>query len=206
MRLRRKKWAASTIARHPSTALSLEDLDRLPPFSRLEIGSGKGRFLLEMAKRNPSERFLGIEINYNAFSLAVKRSEEYADPPLTNFAFLNAPFQKVIPRIEKGSLQAIYLNFSDPWPRRREHKRRLTYPTLLLDYLSLLQKGGQVLFKTDDPSLFEDSLKYFASVPGFRIAFQGLYPSLDDGDVMTEFEEKFRSQGKSILRIAAVKA
>ena len=70
MRLRRKKWAPETIARHPDTALNLDSLNNLPEFSYLEIGSGKGRFLLTMAKNNPSRKYLGIEMNYNAFSLS----------------------------------------------------------------------------------------------------------------------------------------
>lgn len=207
MRLRHKKWAPATIARHPDSALNLDNLDSLPSFSYLEIGSGKGRFLLTMAKKHPERRYLGVEINYNAFSLAIKLSEdiEFNDPPLHNFAFINAPFQRVFEKIPKESLDVIYLNFSDPWPRNREHKRRLTYPTFLNSYLSILKDGGLVRFKTDNESLYQDSLKYFASVSQFEMVLEGVYEKEDDDDVMTEFEQKFREQGKKIFRIVAKK-
>lgn len=207
MRLRHKKWAASTIEKHPDTALNLDDLDRLPSFNYLEIGSGKGRFLLTMAKRHPDRSYLGVEINYNAFSLAIKLSEsdEFKEMERINYAFLNAPFQKVFEKILPSSLDCIYLNFSDPWPRNREHKRRLTYPTLLHSYRTVLKVGGEVRFKSDNELLYANSLKYFSSVDGFKVVLEGVYEKEDEEDVMTEFEEKFRQQGKKIYRIIARK-
>lgn len=205
MRLRRKKWAPETIARHPDTALNLDDIDRLPKFNCLEIGSGKGRFLLNMAKKNPSNAYLGIEINYNAYSAAIKLSEDEEFAEVRNYAFMNAPFQRVYEKIGKESLDCIFLNFSDPWPRKREHKRRLTYPTFLEKYLSMLRKGGRILFKTDNDELFDDSCKYFQSMEGLDIDFMGIYETEVEDDVMTEFEQKFREAGKSIHRIVATK-
>lgn len=207
MRLRRKKWALETIARHPGTALNLDSLNNLPEFSYLEIGSGKGRFLLTMAKNNPSRKYLGIEMNYNAFSLAIKLSEDplFAEFDNHNYAFINAPCERVFEKIKPESLECIYLNFSDPWPRKREHKRRLTYPTLLNVYLNLLKKDGMVVFKTDNVELYEDSTKYFSSVVGFDVIFEGEYKEEALDDVMTEFEQKFREQGKPIFRIIAKK-
>ena len=207
MRLRRKKWAPETIARHPGTALNLDSLNNLPEFSYLEIGSGKGRFLLTMAKNNPSRKYLGIEMNYNAYSLAIKLSEDplFAEFDNGNYAFINAPCEWVFEKIKPESLDCIYLNFSDPWPRKREHKRRLTYPTLLNVYLNLLKKDGMVVFKTDNVELYEDSTKYFSSVVGFDVIFEGEYKEEALDDVMTEFEQKFREQGKPIFRIIAKK-
>lgn len=207
MRLRRKKWAPETIARHPVTALNLDSLNNLPEFSYLEIGSGKGRFLLTMAKNNPSRKYLGIEMNYNAYSLAIKLSEDplFAEFDNGNYAFINAPCERVFEKIKPESLDCIYLNFSDPWPRKREHKRRLTYPTLLNVYLNLLKKDGMVVFKTDNVELYEDSTKYFSSVVGFDVIFEGEYKEEALDDAMTEFEQKFREQGKPIFRIIAKK-
>lgn len=205
MRLRHKKWAPETIARHPTTALNLDSLDNLPKFSYLEIGSGKGLFLLTMAKNNPTNNYLGVEINYNAFSAAIKLSENDEYKELSNYAFINAPFQRVYEKIEKESLDTIFLNFSDPWPRKREHKRRLTYPTMLENYLKILKVGGKIIFKTDNVDLYTDSSKYFASVVGLKVIYDGVYEVEDDDDVMTEFESKFRSQGKQIFRIVAAK-
>lgn len=182
-------------------------MNNLPEFSYLEIGSGKGRFLLTMAKNNPSRKYLGIEINYNAFSLAIKLSEDplFAEFDNRNYAFINAPCERVFEKIKPESLDCIYLNFSDPWPRKREHKRRLTYPTLLNVYLNLLKKDGMVVFKTDNVELYEDSTKYFSSVVGFDVIFEGEYKEEALDDVMTEFEQKFREQGKPIFRIIAKK-
>lgn len=205
--IKTKKWAPETIARHPGTALNLDSLNNLPEFSYLEIGSGKGRFLLTMAKNNPSRKYLGIEMNYNAFSLAIKLSEDplFAEFDNRNYAFINAPCERVFEKIKPESLDCIYLNFSDPWPRKREHKRRLTYPTLLNVYLNLLKKDGMVAFKTDNVELYEDSTKYFSSVVGFDVIFEGEYKEEALDDVMTEFEQKFREQGKPIFRIIAKK-
>lgn len=205
MRLRRKKWAPDTIARHPDTALNLDNVDSLPSFNCLEIGSGKGRFLLNMAKNNPQNNYLGIEINYNAFSAAIKLSESEEFSDVKNYAFMNAPFQRVYEKIEQDSLDMIFLNFSDPWPRKREHKRRLTYPTLLEKYLLILKQGGTIAFKTDNDELYTDSCEYFKSVKGLKIEYMDVYEKEDEGDVMTEFEEKFREAGKSIYRIVARK-
>lgn len=144
-------------------------------------------------------------MNYNAFSLAVKLSEDEEFKDVKNFGIVNAPVQKVFEKIEKESLDCIYLNFSDPWPRNREHKRRLTYPTFLNVYLELLRKGGKVVFKTDNNDLYTDSDGYFSSIKGFNVIFSGEYVSEDEDDVMTEFEERFRSQGKKIFRIIAEK-
>lgn len=206
MRLRRKKWAPEVIARHPGKALGPAELDRLPSFDCLEIGSGRGRFLLEKAKANPGHSFLGVEVNYNAFSLAIKRIEDPAYPPtMTNFAFLNVPLEKMVALVKPQSIAEIYVNFPDPWPKKRQFKRRLTYPARLAEYYAMLKKGGRVLFKTDNRDLFEASVAYFALFSKLRVLFAGPYPADDPTDVMTEFETKFRAAGCIIYRIVAIK-
>lgn len=206
MRLRRKKWAPEMIQEHKDIALNLDSLTALPPCDSLEIGSGRGKFLMEKALANPSHHFLGIEINYNAFSLAIKRAQDERYKQMAkNYAFVNAPMEKVMPFISKESLDSIFLNFSDPWPKKRQYKRRLTYPTRLEEYYQKLKKGGKLYFKTDNLDLFQASETYFKDFGKFKILFDGPYLKDDPDDVMTEFEEKFRNQGLPIYRIVAVK-
>lgn len=204
MRLRRKKWAPSMIEAHPDVALTEGKEAELLPFDGLEIGSGRGKFLLEMAKKNPSRRFLGLEMNYNAFSLAVKRAANDPDAP-KNFAFLNVPMERVMETLKDDSISDIYLNFSDPWPKKKQYKRRLTYPTRLYEYYRVLKKGGTVRFKTDNEALYRDSVHYFKAFGQFEIRFEGVYETDDPDDVCTEFEARFRAQGVPIYRIVAVK-
>ncbi len=161
---------------------------------------------MEKAKANPTLRFLGIEINYNAFSIAIKKSEDTSYlPTMKNYAFLNVPFAKALPLMAKGSVREIYLNFPDPWPKKRQFKRRLTFPSRLAEYYGLLKKGGKVFFKTDNKDLFSASEQYFAQFGGFAIEFSGIYEADDPSDVMTEFEAKFRGLGQPIYRIVARK-
>lgn len=204
MRLRRRPWAKAVIESNHQVALTRDDEDHLPSFDRLEIGSGRGRFLLEKAAMEPAARFLGLEMNYNAFATSVKRWSQMADQP-TNVWFLNDTFESVVDRIPLSSLDAVYLNFSDPWPKARQQRRRLTHPDRLAEYYRLLRVGGFVLFKTDNRDLFDASVGYFETFGRFRVIFSGVYEEEEAGDVCTEFEERFRSQGLPIYRIVAVK-
>ena len=204
MRLRHRPWAEDTISANREVALVREDEDALPAFDRLEIGSGRGRFLLEKALKEPAHSFLGLEMNYNAFALAVKRWADM-DPRPTNAKFLNDTLEHVIDRIPAGSVEEIYLNFSDPWPKIKQQKRRLTHPDRLAEYYRILKLDGRILFKTDNRDLFEASLHYFEVFARFTVTFQGVYEEDEPSDVCTEFEQKFRSQGLPIYRIVAVK-
>lgn len=210
MRLRHKAWAAPLLAAHRDIGLNLEDVDKkdIPPFNALEIGSGCGGFLIQMAKKNPDSQFLGVEVANNAFAIAVKKYVSLPEEEQPkNLHFLNAPVEKLFPLIPPLSLDVIYLNFSDPWPKKRHNKRRLTFPTKLNEYALLLKKGGKILFKTDNDILYEDSKKYFRSVePLYDITFIDTYLVEENpDDCMTEYEEKFRSKGQPIHRIEAVK-
>jgi len=205
MRLRRKKWAGKMIEDNQSIALNLDSLENLPDADYLEIGSGRGLFLLEKALKDQEHFYLGIEINYNAFSLAIKRAQDERYKDLSNFAFLNAPFDKVFPFLKENRFKAIYLNFSDPWPKKRQFKRRLTYPTKLEQYYQLLVNDGKIFFKTDNELLFLSSNEYFKEFGKFQVLSSGIYEKNDSDDVVTEFEKKFRDQGLKIYRIVAKK-
>jgi tRNA (guanine-N7-)-methyltransferase len=204
MRLRHKPWASSLLSQHRDIALNESDLLSLPSFDRLEIGSGCGGFLIKMASKNPSHVYLGAEVASTAFAIAVKKLTEQEKKP-TNLKFINCPVEKLMPLVKPGSVGVIYLNFSDPWPKTRHHKRRLTYPTRLDEYYAALLKGGKLFFKTDNDGLYEDSKKYFLSEGKFVCTFIDDYQTEDPEDEESEYEEKFRTKGVTIHRIVAIK-
>lgn len=208
MRLRHRKWADEVLAQNKDISRNLSDFDQdsIKTFDRLEIGSGCGGFLLDMAKRFKDDRFLGVEINLNAFAIAVKKAtqEENKD----NFLLLNAPIERVFPLIEDKQLKAIYINFPDPWPKKRQHHRRLSYPTLLKEYFRILKDDGTIYFRTDNSELFFDSVSYFKSVDLYEIeVIEPFYSEKVDYLAPTEYEKKFREKGVDIhLLIAKKKA
>lgn len=205
MRLRHKKWAEELLANNREIGLNDDDIENLPKFDELELGSGCGDFLIQKAVNNPSIQYLGVEINNIAFAIAVKKLVEMGEDRPTNIHFINTDANKLFEHIEKGSVSRIYLNFNDPWPKKKHHKRRLTYVTKLAIYYDLLKQGGEVLYKTDNDILYPDSCEYFKEFGKFDCDFVDDYKELDEGDVMSEYEKKFRSKGKDIHRIRARK-
>ena len=162
----------------------------------LEIGFGKGDFLLEMAKRHPERNFLGIE---RSSAFALKAMREVGD--LDNIRFMTGNVQNLLPLMEDNLFSGLYLNFSDPWPKPRHYKRRLTYRQLLLDYDRILKPGSLVQIKTDSKTLFAFTLEEL-----FALKKHAFDVTLDlHGDarwkenIPTIYEEKFSAQGKSIL-------
>jgi tRNA (guanine-N7-)-methyltransferase len=206
MRLRHKPWAKPLIEEHKDVALNDNDLLTLSPFDILEVGSGCGGFLIKMAQKRKDKQFLGAEVAYTAFAIAIKKLEgvEESQRP-NNLRFINTSIDRLADQIKPESLEEIYLNFSDPWPKKRHHKRRLTFPTRLQMYYSWLKKGGKLAFKTDNDALYHDSKEYFASFSKFRVEFIDDYDGKDETDEMSEYEEKFRLKGQKIHRIIAYK-
>ena len=123
----------------------------------LEIGSGKGGFLSSMATKFPEYEFIGVEMQRTALAIACKYIEKNS---IENLRFFASDIALLFEKFEEGSFDYIFLNFSDPWPKKRQHKRRLTYPTFLKQYYKLLKKGGRLIFKTDNEVLFIDSIEY----------------------------------------------
>ena len=207
MRLRHRKWADSVILENKDISRDLSDFD--PEFVKkcqnLEIGSGQGGFLLSVSTLNPNELYLGVEINRNAFALAVKHASLVKETRTKNFMLLNAPIERLLPLIEENQLHHLYLNFSDPWPKKKQHHRRLTYPTLLKEYHRILNgENGTLYFRTDNIDLFNDSIEYFKSTNLFEIEIiQPFYSEKVDYLPPTEYETKFRSQGVQINLLIA---
>ena len=208
MRLRHRKWADAVLDDNKDIARNLSDFEpeKIAEFENVEIGSGQGGFLLEVCKLQPNEKYLGVEINRNAFALAVKHASAVKEER-TNFMLLNAPIERIFPLIKDHQLKRIYLNFSDPWPKKRQHHRRLTYPTLQKEYHRILKEDGILYFRTDNIDLFNDSIEYFKETNLFDIEIiQPFYSENVDFLPPTEYEKKFREKGVQInLLIAKAK-
>ena len=166
----------------------------------LEIGCGKGRFALEMARRYPEINFLAIEREEGALVMATEKAMEAGLPNLRFLSFDAAALGEIF---ADGEVDLIYLNFSDPWPPNRQRKRRLTWRAYLAVYDQILSEDGAVYFKTDNQRLFEWSL---GEICQYGWLLQNISLDLHKSDfdnVMTEYEEKFSSQGSRIYRLEA---
>lgn len=167
----------------------------------IEIGTGKGQFIAGMAKQNPDINFIGIEL---AKSIIVSAAQKVMDSEQQNILLINENAENILEIFEKDEVSTIYLNFSDPWPKNRHEKRRLTYHKFLNNYREILKQDGELIFKTDNRGLFEYSLVSFST---FGMLLNEVNVDLhaieDPTNVMTEYEEKFSAKGQPIYRCKA---
>ena len=146
MRTKFKAWAEPYILEHPEYRVFDEDISSLNDFY-LEIGSGKGLFLLEMAKKNPSFNFVGIERNVTCSGFIMKKLVENE---VSNAKLIWGDASRLLANFKDKTANKIFLNFSDPWPKERHTKRRLTSEFFLTNYFRILKDEGQIVFKTDN--------------------------------------------------------
>ena len=211
MRLRHIRGAEETIAESPYVIQDPQGLkgkwheffgNQNPV--RIEVGMGKGQFILEQASRNPDVNFVGIE-KYSTVLLKAIRKREQME--LSNIYFLCEDARELAEIFGPGEVERIYLNFSDPWPKDRHAKRRLTSHEFLARYEKILKKDGTLEFKTDNKDLFDFSLEEMKNAEGWELtAFTyDLHHDvvLSEGNVMTEYEEKFSSIGNPICKMEA---
>ncbi|MDY3121139.1 tRNA (guanosine(46)-N7)-methyltransferase TrmB [Suipraeoptans intestinalis] len=170
----------------------------------IEIGMGKGQFLLSLATQNPHINYIGIE-RYS--SVLLRAVEKLGDLLPENLRFLCTDARTLPDIFQKGEVSAIYLNFSDPWPKARHAKRRLTSSFFLPLYHQILKTDGRLEFKTDNRLLFDFSLEEIQASPVFELV-SSTYdlhrdPVLSRGNIMTEYEEKFSSKGNAICKLIA---
>lgn len=171
----------------------------------LEVGMGKGRFLMEMSRRHPENNYLGMEL-YDSVLLRAIQRRQALEEPLLNLYFLCADARTLPEIFAEREVQKIYLNFSDPWPKARHAKRRLTSRQFLARYSQILSPEGTVEFKTDNRSLFEFSLQEVRESGWILVAHTYDLHSdeaMNRGNVMTEYEEKFSSMGNPIYKLTA---
>ena len=166
----------------------------------VEIGMGKGRFLYEMASLHPDINYIGIEKYSSVLLRALEKMEELE---ISNICFIRMDAEEIGEVFDKDEVSKIYLNFSDPWPKDRHAKRRLTSRQFLGRYDSILKKDGVIEFKTDNRPLFDFSLEE-APEAGWKVVkhtFDLHNSDMAEGNVMTEYEEKFSSMGNPIHKM-----
>ena len=166
----------------------------------IEIGMGKGRFLMDMAKLHPEVNYVGIEKYSSVLLRAIQKMEE---EELPNVRFIRMDAEEITNVFGRGEVERIYLNFSDPWPKDRHAKRRLPSRQFLARYDEILKKDGTIEFKTDNRLLFDFALEelepagWRADVVTFDLHGD---EKLVQGNVMTEYEERFSSMGNPICK------
>jgi tRNA (guanine-N7-)-methyltransferase len=164
----------------------------------VEVGTGKGQFLVGMSELHPHINFIGIE-KYD--SVLLRALEQVKDLNRPNLKFLNEDVADILNFFKKGEVERLFINFTDPWPKNRHEKRRLTYKGFLEMYEQILVDGGEIHFKTDNQGLFEYSLESFS---GYGMTLHNvsldLHRSEIKGNVMTEYERKFSRKGMRIYR------
>ncbi|MGN0435419.1 MAG: tRNA (guanosine(46)-N7)-methyltransferase TrmB, partial [Wujia sp.] len=166
----------------------------------IEVGMGKGQFILEMAKRNPDINYIGIE---KFSSVLVRAIEKQNEEKLQNLLFIRMDAEYIENVFDKGEVSYIYLNFSDPWPKDRHAKRRLTSVQFLARYENLLAENGGVTFKTDNRPLFDFSVEQVGEA-GWKmdnITYDLHNSEYAEGNIMTEYEYRFSQMGNPICRM-----
>ena len=167
----------------------------------IEVGMGKGKFLMRLAKLNPDINYIGIEKFSSVLFRALQKMEEY---PLENVILVRMDAEYITDVFDRGEVDRIYLNFSDPWPKDRHAKRRLTSHQFLEKYDKFLAEDGRVEFKTDNRGLFDFSLEEIeASKWTLVMSTYDLHAdsSLAAENVMTEYEERFVNEGVPINKL-----
>ena len=166
----------------------------------IEIGMGKGRFVHTLAKLNPEINYVGIEKYSSVLLRAIQKMEE---EPLPNLCFIRMDAEDITEVFGEGEVDLIYLNFSDPWPKDRHAKRRLPSAEFLKRYNQILKKDGKLEFKTDNRALFDFAVEQLPEA-GWQaeVITYDLHADekLMEGNVMTEYEEKFSSIGNPICK------
>lgn len=167
----------------------------------VEVGTGKGKFVNELAQRNPDINVIGIEL-YE--SVIISGVEQAAEEPKPNLIFLQQNVNDILDFFAENELDRLYINFTDPWPKNRHEKRRLTHRGYLEKYEEVLKDQAEVHFKTDNQGLFEYSLEemtqYGCSLKNISL---NLHNSGMENNIMTEYEEKFSNKGMRIYRLEA---
>lgn len=213
MRLRHKKGAEDDILLSPyciqinenekDTNLSHFFVTEKP--LQIELGMGKGKFICETAIKNPDINFIGIEKSATIVLKACENYKLFKEP--TNLKFLCYNVENLDKVFATHSIDKIFLNFSDPWPKKRHENRRLTSKNFLTLYEKLLKKDGIIEFKTDNKDLFDFSLEEIKNSNFKLLEFTyDLHhdPNMNTGNIMTEYEHKWSTRGKCICKLIMI--
>ncbi len=215
MRIRKKKWAAPELAKCP---FYTKEPDKYKGrwqslFSKkqpihLEVGCGKGTFSGTLAKENPDTNYIALDIKEDMLAVARRNIVKiFGDKEISNLFLVEKNCENIADTFSKeDNIERIYINFCNPWPRKKHKKRRLTFPRKLMMYRNFLPDNREIRFKTDDDNLFLESIEYFQEC-GFEITdiTYDLHNSDLDGGPMTEHEKMFSDEGIPIKYLTAVK-
>ena len=209
MRVRNRRGATELLEAHPQDVI-LNPADAKGRWQEIfgndhpihvEVGSGKGAFVSGMAKANPEINYIGIDIQKSVLSYAL---DKVLATDVPNIKLLWVDGSDLTDYFEEDEIDRLYLNFSDPWPKKRHEKRRLTYQSFLATYQQILPENGEIHFKTDNRGLFEYSLVSFSQ---YGMKLKGVWLDLHASDfednVLTEYEQKFANKGQVIYRVEA---
>ncbi|WP_313510187.1 tRNA (guanosine(46)-N7)-methyltransferase TrmB [Enterococcus sp.] len=209
MRVRKRAGAPELVAAHPEFVVAdptewkgrwQERFGNDNPI-HIEIGMGKGQFITGMAKANPDINYIGIEMQISVVSIALDKliAEE-----IPNVQLLHVDGSALTNYFADHEVDQIYLNFSDPWPKKKHEKRRLTSKAFLAVDEQIVRPNGEIHFKTDNQGLFEYSLASFSQYGMIlKQVWLDLHTSTYEGNIMTEYEEKFANRGQRIYRVEA---
>jgi tRNA (guanine-N7-)-methyltransferase len=202
MRMRKKPWVDTLLQNPPSFVLN--DLSLLSgrthdhhELVHLEIGSGKGDYWIQMSQKHPKDLWIGIEKEPNVAAVAIKKA---SDSIQDNQLFIIGDAQEYLQQFTKDDIDFIHLNFSDPWPKKRTHKRRLSASIFIEQYKRVLSDQGQIIMKTDNQDLFEYSMVQF-SQSGFILEEMSVdFRRQEHDDAISEYEARFMSLNQPIYR------
>ncbi|EOT46035.1 MULTISPECIES: tRNA (guanosine(46)-N7)-methyltransferase TrmB [Enterococcus] len=209
MRVRKRTGAEEMLAENPQYVVSEPEIFKGKWAERfgndhpihIEIGMGKGQFITGMAKAHPEINYIGIDMQVSVVSFAL---DKVLEQELPNVQLLHVDGSALTNYFAKGEVDQIYLNFSDPWPKTRHEKRRLTSKEFLAVDEVILKPNGEIHFKTDNRGLFEYSLASFSQYGMIlKKVWLDLHASTYEGNVMTEYEQKFSAKGQPIYRVEA---
>lgn len=204
MRMKHKSWSEPFLEAHPEIVKAVvqeKDVDfDSQQKTCLEIGTGRGDFIVNMSEKHPELQWIGIEMNVDALAITTKKVVE---KELKNIQLIRQNFQVIAPFFKDESLEKIYLNFSDPWPKKRHAKRRLTASSFLQEYRRLLKKEGELIIKTDNYPLFLFTLEELEKEKWNVILLESPYEMIHEDDACTEYETKFRSLKQPIYLLVA---
>lgn len=170
----------------------------------IEIGMGKGDFITNNASQNKDINYIGIELSKSVLVVAINKLRKFEEEngKLDNLRMMSCDAATLLDVFAENEVDKIYLNFSDPWPRKKHAKRRLTFKTFLDVYKNILKENGIVEFKTDNRGLFEFSIE---SMNNYGMHFEKIFLDLhqtDEPNIMTEYERKFMEKGPIYKMVA----
>lgn len=214
MRIRKKKWAEPELNACPYFIQNPASLRGnwagwfpVKQPLHLELGCGKGSFIAARSYEHPEINYIAVDIKSDMLGVARRNvARRFEDRPVSNLALVAWNIEQ-IPKIMGDSdvIERIYINFCNPWPRGKHHKKRLTHPRQLLLYKHFLKENGELHFKTDDDGLFRDTLRYLEQDGDFQLLYEtrDLHHSGYPDNTVTEHEIMFSEQGISIKFLIA---